>query len=86
MFSILFGCQGYYRRAVCLSCCNNRKGLCDKPYTISPVKTIKNLKELLFEDLRIDEDLYNSLNKEDILKLAPMYHSTNLYLLEKLIK
>lgn len=62
------------------------KALCDKLYTISPVKTIKNLKALLFEDLRIDEDLFNSLNKEDILKLAPMYHSTNLYLLEKLIK
>ena len=62
------------------------KALCDKLYTISPVKTIKDLKRLLFEDLRIDEDRFNELNKEDILELAPLYRSTNLNLLEKLIK
>lgn len=62
------------------------KALCDKLYTISPVKTIKDLKDLLFEDLRIDEDMFDELNKQDILKFAPLYRSKNLYLLEKLIK
>lgn len=62
------------------------KALCDKLYTISPIKTVKDLKILLFEDLRIDEDRFNELNKEDILKLAPLYRSTNLNLLERLIK
>ncbi len=62
------------------------KALCDKLYTISPVKTIKDLERLLFEDLRIDEDRFNELNKRDILELAPLYRSTNLNLLEKLIK
>lgn len=62
------------------------KALCDKLYAISPVKTIKNLKRLLFDDLRIDEDKFNELNKQDILKLAPLYHSTNLNLLAKFIK
>lgn len=61
------------------------KALCDKLYTITPARTINNLKKLLFEDLRIDEDKFDGLNKQDILKLAPYYHSTNLYLLEKLI-
>lgn len=62
------------------------KALCDKLYTLSPVKTIKNLKRLLFDDLRIDEGKFNELNKQDILKLAPLYHSTNLNLLAKFIK
>lgn len=62
------------------------KALCDKLYSLSPVKTIKDLKELLFEDLRIDEDRFDELNKQDILKLTPLYHSTNLNLLEKFIK
>lgn len=62
------------------------KALCDKLYTISPVKTVKGLRALLFEDLRIYEDKFNQLNKQDILKLAPLYRSTNLKLLEKLIK
>ena len=62
------------------------KALCDKLYTISPVRTVKDLERLLFEDLRIDEDKFNELNKQDILKLAPLYHSTNLNLLAKFIK
>ena len=45
----------------------------------------KELKNLLFEDLRIDEDAFNKLNKEDILKMAPLYRSTNLNLLVKFI-
>ena len=62
------------------------KALCDKLYTISPVRSIKGLKQLLFEDLRIDEDAFNALNKNDILKIAPLYRSTNLNLLAKFLK
>ena len=62
------------------------KALCDKLYTLSPVRNIKDLEKLLFEDLRIDEDRFNELNKQDILKLAPLYRSTNLNLLAKFIK
>lgn len=62
------------------------KALCDKLYTISPVKSVKELKSLLFEDLRIDENMFSELNKEDILKIAPLYHSSNLNYLVKFIK
>jgi len=62
------------------------KALCDKLYTLTPVKTIKELCQMLFEDLRIDEEKFNSLNKADILKIAPLYRSSNLNLLIKLIK
>lgn len=65
---------------------SKEKALCDKLYTISPVRSIKGLKQLLFEDLRIDEDAFNALNKDDILKIAPLYRSTNLNLLAKLLK
>lgn len=62
------------------------KALCDKLYILPPVKTVQELEALLFEDLRIDEDRLNELNKQDILTLAPLYHSTNLNLLAKFIK
>lgn len=62
------------------------KALCDKLYTLSPVKSIKGLKALLFDDLRIDEDAFNKLNRQDIIKMAPLYRSTNLNLLVKFIK
>lgn len=62
------------------------KALCDKLYIISPVKNLEELKQLLFEDLRIDEDRFNGLNKEEILKMAPLYRSTNLNLLVKFLQ
>ena len=62
------------------------KALCDKLYTISPIKSIKALTELLFEDLRIDQDEFNKLDKNKLLILAPPYHSTNLDFLVKFIK
>lgn len=62
------------------------KALCDKLYSVSPVNSLKELKTLLFEDLRIYEEGFNNLNKEDLLKLAPLYRSKNLQLLEKLLK
>lgn len=58
----------------------------DKLYTISPVSNKKELKKLLFESLRIDEDRFASLDKELMIKLIPKYKSTNLNILKRLIE
>lgn len=60
--------------------------MCVKLNITTPIKNLKSLKELLFEDLRIDEDSFKKLNKQDILTLAPIYHSANLNLLVKYLK
>ena len=62
------------------------KALCDKLYTISPVGSVKAMRALLFEDLRVDENDFWQLNLDDIKQLAPLYKSTNLRYLMKLIK
>lgn len=62
------------------------KALCDKLYTISPAHSIKELKALLFENLRVDENEFAKLNMQEILKIAPLYHATNVSLLAKMIK
>ncbi len=62
------------------------KALCDKLYTIKPVKNMKEFRYLLFEDLRIDEEDFWSLKMEDILFLAPLYNSTNLDFLFRFAK
>ena len=62
------------------------KALCDKLYTISPVSNLTELKELLFDDLRIDEDEFEKFDQNTLETLAPLYHSTNLNLLAKLIR
>lgn len=61
------------------------KALCDKLYTTSPVNNLTELKELLFDDLRIDEGEFAKLNQATITEIAPLYHSKNLNLLMKLI-
>ena len=62
------------------------KALCDKLYSLSPVYSVKALKELLFDDLRIDEAAFYALRKNDIFQLAPLYRATNLKLLAKLME
>ncbi|MGI6782102.1 MAG: type IV toxin-antitoxin system AbiEi family antitoxin domain-containing protein [Acholeplasmataceae bacterium] len=62
------------------------KALCDKLYTLNPVKNLRELKFLLFNDLRIDENIFKELDFDFIIKISSKYKSTNLNLLEKLIK
>ena len=61
------------------------KALCDKFYIMPPVRSLKDIKEMLFEDLRIDEDIIYSLNKDDLKTLSSLYHSNNVSLLNKLV-
>lgn len=62
------------------------KALCDKLYTLPPVRNLTDLKDLLFKDLRIDEEGFAKLHKETLEKMAPLYHSTNLHMLVKFIR
>lgn len=61
------------------------KALCDKLYILPPVKTVEDIKEMLFDDLRIDRDVFEKLSKDQIINIAPLYHSSNLNLLVKFI-
>lgn len=59
------------------------KALCDELYIQSPVTSQRELKELLFDGLRIDWDLFCKLNMDDILFLNSKYHCTNIQKLTK---
>lgn len=62
------------------------KALCDKLYTLPPIKSIKALKLLLFEDMRIEEENFHSLNVSNFEELCPKYKSNNLNFLLKLVR
>lgn len=62
------------------------KALCDKLYTLAPLNNYSNLENMLFNDLRIDEEVFNKLNIEKITKLSELYHSTNVDLLARYIR
>lgn len=57
------------------------KALCDKLYTLSPINNYTSLEQILFKDLRIDEDGFNKLDSNKIEQLSNLYHSTNINLL-----
>ena len=65
---------------------SKEKAICDKLYTLKPIKNLDNLKKLLFDDLRIDKDIFESLDTEKIEKLSSLYHSTNVSLLAKYMR
>ena len=65
---------------------SKEKALCDKLYSSKPVTSVKQLKEMIFVDLRIDTDAFFSLDIEKLGMLIPKYKSKNLNYLQKLIK
>ena len=62
------------------------KAICDSLYKWRVVHSIKDLKQLLFEDKRIDEDEFKTCDFKLMIRLAKLYKRTNLDLLIKLIR
>ena len=62
------------------------KALCDKLYTLKPLKNYSDLEKMLFDDLRINIEDFNKLNIDKIQKLSVLYHSTNVSLLAKYLR
>ena len=62
---------------------SKEKALCDLLYSKHPVRSLKDLKTLLFEDMRIDENEILKMNVEFIKEIAPLYHSNSLNVLKK---
>ena len=54
------------------------KALCDQLYKAKPVSNYRELQNLLFEDLRIEEHEFSKLNADDVAILAEKYGSTNI--------
>lgn len=65
---------------------SKEKALCDSLYKWRVTKSVKELKILLFEDKRIDEEEFSSLDFSELIRLAKLYKKNNLKLLIKLIK
>ena len=62
------------------------KALCDTLCKQKPVTSLKALKQLLFDNLRIDEDEFEKLNREALLFLCPLYKKKNLNFLCRLLE
>lgn len=65
---------------------SKEKAICDSLYKWRTVHSVKDLKELLFEDKRIYEDEFSTCDFKLMIRLAKLYKRTNLKLLIKLIR
>lgn len=62
------------------------KALCDNLYQHKGQRTVKDVELLLFEDLRIDEDLFETLDKKKLVDLASKYPSSTMHNFVKFIE
>ena len=65
---------------------SKEKALCDEIYSKYPVRSIKDLKMMLFEDLRIDIDEIKAMDLNELVIHASLYSSNSLKILIKYIK
>ena len=65
---------------------SKEKALLDLLSVISPRNNKKELVDLLFDDLRIDEVMFDNLDNDKIIKLCDLYPSKTLKLLKKYLK
>ena len=47
---------------------------------------VKELEELLFSNMRIDESEFEKLNMSDLAELCGLYHSNNMKCLKKMMR
>lgn len=62
------------------------KALCDKLYTLSQIQNMKELKNVIFDDLRIDIEELSKLNLDEIEEIAKFYKSKNVNLFYKYMR
>jgi predicted transcriptional regulator of viral defense system len=82
----MFGVKAVVENGYTYHIATPEKALCDKLYTMKPVKNLEELRNLIFNDLRIDEGLFRELDFEFITEISGGYKSNNLNLLDKLVK
>lgn len=64
-------------RGYCYKIATAEKALCDQLYKMKRVENYKEMRELLFQDLRLNETLFSELDVETIAFLADKYGSMN---------
>ncbi len=71
---IRFAGQGRHRFLMA----SPEKALCDELYRITGIRSIRGMQDLLFNDLRLDREMFMQLDGKDMLLLCERYAATTL--------
>ncbi|MCF7926440.1 MAG: hypothetical protein K9L74_02525 [Candidatus Izimaplasma sp.] len=80
-----YGVKSYIENGYSYIVAIPEKALCDRLYIASPQTSMKNLKSLLFEDLRIEKEDFYNLDLKKVIKLSELYPSSNMKILKKIL-
>lgn len=80
-----FGIKVYISDGYSYTIASPEKALCDRLYIDKPQTSLKNLKVLIFENLRISEEAFLELDFAKLIFLCDKYRSSNMGLLKKML-
>jgi len=81
-----YGIEVYIQEGYSYFVATKEKAICDILYIKKPQTSMKRIKTLLFDDLRIDIEEFYKLDKDELLSLCSLYRSKNISLLKKIIE
>ena len=81
-----YGITCFTEQGYAIQIASPEKALCDELYIQSPVASQGELRELMFDGLRIDWDAFCKLSVEDVAFLSGKYHCTNIQKLQKIME
>ena len=65
---------------------SKEKALLDMLYSTSPIGNMKEMREYLFENMRINELVLDTFDKEKVSELSKLYHSRNVSIFNKMLE
>ncbi|MGN0918519.1 MAG: hypothetical protein ACI4NO_05195 [Oxalobacter sp.] len=81
-----YGTRLYSEEGYSFVVASPEKAICDVIYTCSPCANRSELRQLLFEDLRIDEAAFLNADLDKMISLAELYRTANHRLLVSMIR
>ena len=81
-----YGVELYEENGYDFQIATAEKALCDQLHKLSPCRNQKDLRTLLFENLRIEREAFEKLDREELMRLAALYHTKNHKLLIAVVR
>lgn len=81
-----YGTRLYSEEGYSFVVASPEKAICDVIYTCSPCANRSELRQLLFEDLRIDETAFLNADLDKMISLAGLYRTANHRLMVSMIR
>ncbi|MBQ9520754.1 MAG: hypothetical protein IJR67_04670 [Acholeplasmatales bacterium] len=80
-----YGVELIYADGYTYKIATKEKALLDQLYSTSPIQNMKEMREYLFENMRINEIVLDTFDKNSVLELSKLYHSRNVTLFKKML-